>query len=187
MTAHCAVWALVALALPLAAQDFTRELDNVARTGTVMVDGDDCQRIVTARALDSILHQDPRDQWAAADNYDVAHEPFIRTKKTLMRLARLAPFPCDVNLWMPLPGETPRIHVVIRNVNEMSQFWPWGALHQAMIPEMKTVLDTGRRVTVAKKPGWVSVLAPVYNSLGAIVGVLEAVAQTRPDPYGNVK
>ena len=173
--------------LPAAAPDFARELDNVARTGSVMVDGDVCQRIVTARALHSMLTKDPRDEWAAADNYDVEHEPYNRTKKTLLRLARLVDFPCDVNLWLPVPGKPGRIHVVIRNVHEMSQFWNFGVLEQAMTPEMKTVLESGRRVTVTQKPGWVSVLAPVSNSLGDIVGLIEAVAQTKPDPYGNVK
>ena len=82
-----------------------RELDSVARVASVMVDGDVCQRIVTKRALASILEVNPGDKWLASDNYDVNHEPFIQTKKTLARLARLVAFPADVNLWMPLPGE----------------------------------------------------------------------------------
>jgi hypothetical protein len=176
---------IFAALLPLTAQDRAKDLDNVARIGSVMVDGDVCQRILKARALNSILHPDPRDQWADGDNYDVDHEAYIRTKKTLIRLARLVDFPCDVNLWMPLPNG--RIHVVIRNIHEMSQFWAFGDLHQPMVPEMKTVLDSGRRLNVTKKPGWISVLAPVANSLGEIVGVLEAVTQVKPDPYGNVK
>lgn len=176
---------LAAAVMPLAAQDFAKELDNVARVGSVMVDGDACRRILKERALNAMLHPDPRDQWADGDNYDVDHESYIRTKKTLLRLARLVNFPCDVNLWMPLPDG--RVHIVIRNVNEISQFWAWGNLKQAMVPEMKTVLEKGSRLTVTKRPGWVSVLAPVTDSLGDIVGVLEAVAQTKPDPYGNVK
>jgi len=52
---------------------------------------------------------------------------------------------------------------------------------------MKQVLETGRRVTVAEKPGWVSVLAPVYDSLGDIVGLVEAVTQQPVDPQENVK
>jgi hypothetical protein len=52
---------------------------------------------------------------------------------------------------------------------------------------MRQVLDTGRRVTVTEKPGWVSVLAPVYNSLGDIVALVETVSQKRLDPQANVK
>jgi len=177
------------LLVPLAGaeRDMARELDEVARIATVMVDGDVCQRIVTPRALDYMFKQDPHDPWAAGDNYEVNDEAFIAIKKTLERLSRLAPFPCDVNLWMPIAGHPDKIRVVIRNVHELSQFWPWGALYQDMIPQMKQVLGTGRRVTVTEKPGWVSVLAPVYNSLGDTVALVEAVSQKRLDSHENVK
>jgi hypothetical protein len=163
------------------------QLDDVARVGSVMVDGDVCQRIVTERALELMFNTDPRDPWLAGDNYDVNDAAFIATKKTLVRLSRLAPFPCDVNLWMPIKDHPDKIRVVIRNQHEMSQFWPWGALYQDMIPDMKAVLETGKRVTVTNRPGWVSVLAPVSDSLGDVVGVLEVVTQTRVDAHANVK
>ncbi len=164
-----------------------RELDMVARVATVMVDGDVARRIQTERSKEYFVKEHPTDRWFAADNYDVNHEEFIRTKKTLIRLSRLTPFPCDVNLWMPVPAETPRIHVVIRNVHEMSQFWPWGALHQETPEEMRKVLDTGERVTVSKDGGMVSVLAPVYDSLGDIVGLVEVVGRREADEQENVK
>lgn len=164
-----------------------RQLDEVARIGSVMVDGDVCERIVTSRAMDHLLRTDPRDQWAAADNFDVNHDPYVSTKKTLIRLARLGPPHTDVNLWMPIPGEGSRVQILIRNANEVSQFWRWGDLHQPATPEMKRVMTRGERITVRQRQGFVSVLAPVKNSLGDIVGFIEAVAQTNPDPHGNVK
>lgn len=167
--------------------DLAAQLDEVARVGSVMVDGDVCQRIVTARAMTYMFKEDPRDRWLAGDNYDVNDEAFIAVKKTLLRLSRLAPFPADVNLWMPIQGHPDKIRVVIRNTHEMSQFWPWGALYQDMIPQMKTVLESGKRATVTEKPGWISVLAPVSNSLGDVVGVLEVVTQTQADAHANVK
>ncbi len=170
-----------------AAGDPARELDQVARTATAMVDGDLCRQIQTPRSAQFLLQTDPRDPWRAQDNYDVNDEAFIRTKKTLMRLARLCPSACDVNLWMPVPGSPPRIQIMIRNVHEMSQFWKWGDLHQEMPPEMKRVLDTGARVTVGRRPGMISVLAPVYDSLGDAAGLVEVVSQTNPDPRENVK
>ena len=181
--------AMILMAAPLAGagKDVARELDDVARTATVMVDGDTCRHIVTPRALEYMFKNDPRDQWVAGDNYEVNDAAFIAVKKTLLRLSHLVPFPCDVNLWMPIDGHPDKVRIVIRNVHEMSQFWPWGALYQDMIPQMKQVLETGRRVTVTEKPGWVSVLAPVYNSLGDIVGLVEAVTQHPADPQGNVK
>jgi len=163
------------------------DLDHVARVATAMVDGDVCRRIQTPRSARLLLEKDPRDPWKASDNFDVNDEAFIATKKTLMRLARLCPSPCDVNLWMPLPSNPPRVQILIRNVYEMSQFWKWGDLHQEMPPEMKKVLDTGQRATVRRSPGMISVLAPVYDSLGDAVGLVEVVSQTRPDPRENVK
>jgi hypothetical protein len=111
---------------------YSGEPDDAARVASIMVDGDACHRIVTARAMDS---NDPKDRFLAGDN------------------SRLVSFPADAN----------------------------------MIPVMKTVLETGRRVTVAQKPGWVSVLAPVSDSLGDIVAVVEVAGQRRFDPQGNIK
>jgi hypothetical protein len=177
------------LLVPLAGadRDMARNLDEVARIASVMVDGDTCQRITTPRALEYMFKNDPRDQWLAGDNYEVNDREFIAVKKILIRLSRLAPFPCDVNLWMPIAGHPGKVRVVIRNVHELSQFWPWGALDQDMIPQMQQVLETGRRITVTEKPGWVSVLAPVYDSLGDIVALVEAAARKQPDAHENVK
>jgi len=179
---------LLAAAGALAEDDrFTRELDDAARVASVMVDGDFCRNIVTARAMDYMFRDDLRDRFLGGDNYEVNYDAFDSVKKTLIRVSRLVSFPADANLWMPIPGHPDKIRVVIRNANELSQFWPWGALFQNMIPEMKTVLETGRRVTVAQKPGWVSVLAPVSDSLGDIVAVVEVASQRQLDPHENVK
>jgi hypothetical protein len=173
--------------LPADPAALATQLDEVARIASVMVDGDVCERIVTARAMQHLLRTDPRDQWAAADNFDVNHGPYIAIKKTLIRLAQLGPSHADVNLWMPVPGEGSRVQILIRNANEVSQFWKWGELHQPATAEMKRVLTTGERATVTQRPGFVSVLAPVKNSLGDIVGFVEVVSQTTHDPHGNVK
>jgi hypothetical protein len=163
-------------------ESVTRDLDEVARVASVMVDGDLCRRIMSPRSVDRIFNPDPRDPWSASDDFNVNHEPYIQAKKTLMRLSRLVNYPCDVNLWMPFDGHPDRIQVLIRNVYEMSQFWTWGALTQEMFPEMRKVLDTGARQTVMRRAGMISVLAPVFDSLGDIVGVLEVVAQDPAAP-----
>jgi hypothetical protein len=164
-----------------------KRLDELARIGSVMVDGDVCQRIVTARAKLYLLKKDPRDEWIGSDNYDVHPEAFNLTKKTLMRLARLVDFPCDVNLWMPREDNPAQIQVIIRNINEMSQFWNFGDLYVTTPPEMKRVLETGERVLVKRRPGIVSVLAPVTNSLGDRVGLIEVVGRARADAHENVQ
>ena len=126
---------------------------------------------------------DPHDRFLAGDNYDVDDAEFNATKKTLIRLARLAPFACDVNLWMPIPNHPDKIQVVIRNAHELSQFWVFGAIYQDMFPPMQTVLQTGRRVTVKEKPGMISVLGPVYDSLGDVAGLVEVVSHSSPPAH----
>jgi hypothetical protein len=177
------------ITVPCSAQNtaIDNQLDEIARVASVMVDGDVCQRIVTPRALAFMSKKDPRDQWADSDNYDVDDAAFNRVKKTLIRLSMLADYPLDVNLWLPAPGTPPRVQIAIRNHNELSQFWDWGKLSQEMFPEMRTVLTTGKRVTVKQKPGLISVLAPVRNSLDEIVGLVEVVTRVVPDVRENVK
>lgn len=153
-----------------------RDLREIARVATIMIDGDVCQRIVTPRALAHMLRSDPRDEWQAGDNYDVNDGTFIQTKKALIRLAMMASYPVDVNLWMPVPT-TQNIQLVIRNKYDLSQFWN-GELQQEMPPEMQEVLKTGNTLTVQKTPEMLSVLAPVRNSLGQIVGLVEVVSST---------
>lgn len=169
------------------AATLSRDLDAIAKVATVMIDGDVCQRILTPRALEYILNNPSRDKWADADNYDVDDAAFIATKKNLIRLSRLADYPVDVNLWMPLKSDLSVVHVVIRNANEMSQFWPWGKLFQTTPAPMRTVLESGTRITVTEKAGYVSVLAPVRNSLGEVVGLIEVVSRLEPDSRENVK
>jgi hypothetical protein len=172
---------------PIQAADTAEQLAEIGRVATAMVDGDLCERILTRRAIAYFLKVDPRDRWAAADNFDVNDEAYIPVKKTLIRLGRLGPPHTDVNLWMPVPGDPSRVQILIRNANEISQFWTWGELHQPAVAEMTRVLATGRPETVTRRPGFVSVLAPVRNSLDDIVGFVEVVTQFQHDPHGNVK
>jgi hypothetical protein len=182
---------LLLLGLPLFPRDaaqIEQDLDRIAHTATVMVDGDVCQHLLTARALQRMLHADPRDQWADADNYDVDDQSFIATKKTLIRLSRLVDYPVDINLWMPIDGMADRIHIVIRNRYEMSQFWTWGSLTQPMPEQMRSILQGGhRRVAVRQKPDYLSVLAPIHNSLGDTVALVEVVTKQNFDARENVK
>lgn len=174
-------------ALPATTEDLAHDLDRIAQVATVMVNGDVCQRIVTERALAFMLHNSSRDKWADADNYDVNEPAFTQVKKTLIRLSQLVDYPVDVNLWMAPGSDSSLIHIVIRNRYEMSQFWPWGKLVQPVPEPMKTVLQTGERKTVVGKRGYVSVLAPVRNSLGDIAGLVEVVSRREFDGRENVK
>jgi len=168
-------------------ETLTRDLEEVARVASVMMDGDVCERIMTPRALQKMFAVDPNDRWAGSDNFDVNHEPFVRAKKTLIRLARLVPYPVDCNLWMPFNQDPKKIQVLIRNRYEMSQFWTWGVLFQDQTPEMAEVLATGKPRTIAQKGDFVSVLTPVINSLGDRVGLVEVVSRLHLNPQEHVK
>jgi hypothetical protein len=52
-----------------------------------------------------------------------------------------------------------------------------------MPAEMKRVLESGKREKVTRVPGMISVLAPVYNSLGKIVALVEVIA---PEPGAKI-
>jgi hypothetical protein len=162
----------------LSPEQVQQELDYIARVATAMIDGDACRRIVTPRALEFMFKIDPHDRFLAGDNYDVNDAEFNAVKKTLIRLSRLAPFACDVNLWMPIPGHPDKIQVVIRNAHELSQFWVFGTIAQDLFPPMKTVLETGQRIAVKQTPGMISVLAPIYDSMGGVAGLVEVVAHS---------
>ena len=164
-----------------------RDLEEVARIASVMMDGDVCERIMTPRALQKMFAIDPNDRWAGSDNFDVNHEPFVRAKKTLIRLARLVPYPVDCNLWMPFQQDLKKIQILIRNRYEMSQFWAWGVLFQDQTPEMAEVLATGKPQTIVQKGDFVSVLTPVINSLGDRVGLVEVVSRLHVNPQEHVK
>jgi len=168
-------------------QSLARDLEQIARVASIMVDGDVCQRIMTDRALRKMFVIDPKDPWVGSDNFDVNAEPFVQTKKTLIRLARLADYPVDCNLWMPFKEEPGKIQVLIRNRYEMSQFWSFGQLYTEVPAEMKEVLTKRRPLTVQKRGDFISVLTPVYNSLDEVVGLVEVVSRTRFDPEENVK
>jgi hypothetical protein len=176
----------------LAAQQRTQEtlagdLEEIARVASVILDGDVCERIMTPRALQKMFALDPNDQWAGSDNFDVNHEPYVQTKKVLMRLAKLVPYPVDCNLWMPFKQDPKKIQILIRNRYEMSQFWTWGVLFQNKTPEMAEVLATGKPQTIVQKGDFVSVLTPVFSSLGDPVGLVEVVSRLQQNPQEHVK
>lgn len=153
------------------------ELNQLARVATAVMDGDECERITSRRALERMFRTDARDRWAGHDNFDVNDAPYIAVKKLLRRVATLASFPVDCNLWMSFRERPDLVQVLIRQVNEISQFWKWGDLYQPMPPEMKEVLATGKPKAVASRAGYISVLAPVFNSLGDPVAIVEVAAQ----------
>ena len=176
------ILALAILAAAVAPAQIETELERLGRVATAVVDGDECEKIMTRRALQKMFQTDPRDRFAGHDNFDVNDAPFIAVKKLLRRIATLAPFPVDCNLWMSFRQRPDLVQILIRQVNEISQFWRWGDLYQPMPPQMKEVFATAKPITVAQRGDHVSVLAPVLNSLGDVVAIVEVAARRAPAP-----
>ena len=151
------------------------ELRRLAAIASAVLDGDECMEIVTDRAAELMFKVDPRDRWIGSDNYDVDREKFTRTKKLLIRVSRLADFPADCNLWLRTKKKPGRVHAVILQVNGLSSFYKFGQMVIDPPAEFAAVLKQGRTVVVTgKRRNVVSVLAPVRDSLGDVVGLVEA-------------
>ena len=166
--------------------EFLAEMKELARISSAMMDGDECLKIVTPRAAKLMFRKVPGDPYAGADNYEVDQPIFIRTKKQLIRLARLVDFPVDCNLWLICKSDPKKIQVVIRHVNNYSLFYDLGQMHIDPPAAFKKVLNTGEPVVIDKpetvagarrKDEYVAVLTPVHNSLGDVVGAVEVCAR----------
>jgi len=168
---------------PAETKAFENELLELGRIGSTMIDGDDCLDLVTPRSAELMFRKDPRDPWAGADNYEVDHTTFVRVKKLLIRLGRVAEFPVDCNLWMVCKHNSAKVQMLIRQMNKWSLFYYLGQMHIDPTTQMKRVLTTGEAVVVTRpkaKPPLVSVLSPIRTNLGDVVGFLEICAPSPP-------
>ncbi len=153
-------------------------LKEAARVAGVMIDGDEARRIITERARHYIANPDPTYSFLSADYYDVDHVAFLRMKKTLLRLERLLPFPCNASLWLLLEEPPDHVTVVVQN-GSLHRYWRWAEEKRRMEPEMAECVRKGA-VTVAplNHPSrTLTVLAPVRDSLGDVVGLAELTAR----------
>lgn len=162
--------------------DFEQPMRELGDVASAVVDGDDCLTIVTERAAELMFKVDPRDKWAGADNYDVNHEPFIRNRKLLIRIASLVDFPVDCNLWMISKARPDMVHMVIRQEHSWSLFYNFGDIAIEPPADFLPVLEEGKQV-VARMDGnpRISVLSPVRNALGDVVGLVEIC--TNPEAH----
>ena len=149
------------------------QLAELAGLCTELIDGDRCWKIVTDRAEDWMFKKFPGDEWAGNDNYDVNLEAFRTTKKELIRLSRLSTFPVDCNLWMRIRNRPDQVNAVIRQAKDWSRWYRFGQMAISPTAEMQRAL-AGEQVKVSdSRSNLVSVLAPVRNSRGEVVGFVE--------------
>ncbi len=156
-------------------KQMTAALLDAAQVAAVMVDGDLAGRIVSERSWRYIRTPNPKYRFMTGDYYDVDHASFLLMKKTLLRLGRLAGFPCGTSLWLPVPGAKGQVSCVVQN-GKLHRYYRFGASNQPTPPEMARCLKTGRVVAAPADRDYVTVLAPVRDSLGDVVGVVELCA-----------
>lgn len=143
---------------------------------TAMMDGDLCRRIVLPAALHSLTHEDPRDKWASADNYDVDAAVFLQVKKTMLRLQTLSHGETAFTLWLEIPQNPGLSQVVIRLPPALSAFYN-GEMTQPTPAQIQEVLKSGKQMEFSQREGLHIVLAPVRDSLGHVAAVVEIATQ----------
>ena len=157
-----------------------KALNELARVTTAMIDGEEVLRIPEEQTLHYIKNPDPNHRFLALDHFVVDHEPFLRVKKLLLRIQTLADFPCSTLLFLVVEGLGQAVTPLVQNGNH-SRYYEFGAGQTALAPEMKECLENGRIVEapVEHPRGMLSVLAPVFDSMGDVVGLVELSA---PNP-----
>ena len=149
------------------------DLAKVARVAEAMIDGELAMRIITDRAAHYIANPNPQHRFLSSDYYDVDHAGFLLMKKTLLRLETLAGFACNATLWIRVK-ETDLITAVVQN-GQLHRYWTFGEEGRKPEGELAACLSTGR-ITPAPVDGsedFLTVLAPVRDSLGDVVGCVE--------------
>lgn len=155
-------------------RDILNAMAKVARVASVMVDGDRASRIITDRAMHYLAHPDPDYRFLVGDYYDVDHDAFLHMKKMLLRLERLLDFPCSTALWVQVAGLEGYVTLVVQN-GSVHRYYRFGQEKVQLETEMAECIESGQTIVVpvAHADQVLTVLAPVFDSLGDVVGVVE--------------
>ncbi len=167
-------WQVAPAPVPENATPIYRSLHEIARAVTCMVDGEVVKTVVTERAQEKVFMTDPKDRWAAGDNWDYNQEPFIQTKQTLERACCLAAGQVGCNLYMPAAYKPAKwLHLMNTLYGAKQMLAKPGDMVYDPEPELLQVFTTGQRLEVSRSEGAYSVLTPIYDSLGQITAVVE--------------
>ena len=158
------------------------ELTRLGEIAAGILDGEEMKRIITDKAMHYIANPDPKHRYLAGDYFDVDHELFLRTKKLLTRLGRLGKVKMDGSAWVPVPGMDV-VTVAVHN-GAHHRYYSFGQLQLTTPPEMKEVFDTGeiRQAPLGEGDKVATVLAPIRDSLGDVVAVVELSAPLGDPP-----
>jgi len=161
------------------------ELTRLAEIAAGILDGEEAKRIITETAMHYIANPDPEHRFLAGDYYDVDRELFLRTKKLLLRLERLARgVEVDSSVWVPVPGQDAVTTAVHNGVDH--RYYTFGQETLPTPPEMREVFATGQiRQLPPDADGnrqQVTALAPIRDSLGQVVAVAEFTSRVSGEP-----
>ncbi len=159
-------------------QEALEALKQTARVATTLIDGDEARRIIVDRAYYHIANPDPQHRFLSGDYYDVDLERFLRLKKFLLRLETLVDFPCNAALWVRVKGLEDHVTVACQN-GSIHRYYRFGEEKRLIEAEMAACLDSNE-ITVApldEESRTVTDLAPVRNSLGDPIGLVELSAR----------
>jgi hypothetical protein len=166
----------------VSAETVLAELRRVAEIAAGILDGDEVKQIVNEQAMHFIANPDPKFIFLSGDYFDVDQQLFLRTKKLLLRLERLGKVTMNSALWVPVPGQD-AVTLVLHN-GAYHRYYTFGLERLATPSEMKEVLEAGTIVSVppSDDKNLATVLAPVRDSLGDVVGVVEMTAPLNAPP-----
>ena len=152
------------------------ELTRLAQIAAGMLDGEEVKGIVTPLAMQYIANPDPAHIFLSGDYFDVDHELFLRAKKLMLRLQRLAKLPMSCSLWLPIPGKR-QVTCAVQN-GPYARYYSFGQERLALPDEMAKAFKTGRVSAAPYREGdrLRTALAPVRDSLGDVVALMELSA-----------
>ena len=156
-----------------------KELLELGRIAAALVDGDEAGRILAERSLQYIKNPNPKFRFMTGDYLDVDHGAFLRTKKLLLRIQRLADFRTGTALWMRYGDLAGKVVMALQN-GSLNRYYGFGDMTADIRPEMAECIEKGEVVLVPdeeRRP--LTVLAPVRDSLQDVVGLVEISA---PNP-----
>ncbi|MCG3181268.1 MAG: hypothetical protein BIFFINMI_03647 [Phycisphaerae bacterium] len=143
-------------------------LRRVAHAATVFIDGDDFVAVPVDPKLNT------------GDDYQVNHEPFIRVKRTLMKLKRLEAGDVGVTTWRPFgPGQAEQVVPV--DIHPL-------AVRPGNHPIPPAMAEAFAGRTAVHEQAYqghpmLSVCAPIRNSMEEVVGVVEVSASLEPERF----
>lgn len=165
-----------------AARAVLDELKRLAEIAAGLLDGDEVRGIITDTAMHYIAHPDPEYRFLSGDHYDVDAERFLRTKKLLLRIARLGRIRLGASVWVPV-GESGAVTVAVHN-GVHQRYYTFG---QESLPTPAAMQDVFERGAIRlidpdeSTPELATALAPVRDSLGDVTAVVELTAPCSED------